>query len=82
MDLEGEIKADESHIAQGQKFEEDEHTEILIENLEEYDGIAPELQNTVEVLEIDMDVGDDDTSNRRNMGEWIDSDQRQIIDTQ
>lgn len=61
---------DESHIAQVQKFEDD-HTEILLESIEEYDGIAQEMENTVEVLEIDTDVGDDgcDNVNRRNMSE-------------
>lgn len=60
---------DESHIVQVQKFEDDEQTEILFENIEEYESIEQEMENTVEVLEIDTDVGDDgcDTINRRNM---------------
>lgn len=70
---------DESHIAQAPKFEDD-HTEILFENIEEYDGMAQEMENTVEVLEIDTDVGDDacDTVNRRNMSEWLDSIQKHL----
>lgn len=63
---------DESHIAPVQKFE-DGDTEILLENIESYDGMAQEMENTVEVLEIDTDVGDDDacdTGHRRNMSEF------------
>lgn len=61
---------DESHIVHAQKFEDDQmHTEIFLENVEEYDGIEQELENTVEVLEFDTDVGDDgcDIVNRRNI---------------
>lgn len=64
------IHRDDSNIVQSLKFDDD-HTEILLENIEEYDGIEQECENTVEVLEIDTDVGDDgcDTINRRNMSE-------------
>lgn len=61
---------DESNIIQTQKLDDD-HTEILLEDIEEYDGIEQECESTVEVLEFDTDVGDDDcdTINRRNMSE-------------
>lgn len=60
---------EESNVVQTQKFDDDGDTEILLENMEEYDGIEQECENTVEVLEIDVDDDDCDVMNRRNVGE-------------
>lgn len=60
---------DESYLVQSQKLEDDQ-MEILLENIEDYDGTEQELEHTVEVLDIDTDAGDagdDGCDNRRNI---------------
>lgn len=51
-----------------QQLEDDDHTEILYDNIEEYDVVEQECENQVELLAIETDVDADecDTVMRRH----------------